>query len=63
MKITLTFKMPDVLDQLNDQIDPKTDDELIRAKEIAEQYVSYGEYVTIELDTETGTAEVLKVED
>jgi len=56
MVYTLTFKMPDVLDQIDEQVDNEEDREI--AKVVARKFVSYDEYATIEIDTETGTAAV-----
>ena len=55
MKIQLTFKTPDVLEDLSEG------DRGV-AKAVIAKYVEYDEYVTIELDTETGEATVLPVE-
>ena len=55
MKIQLTFKTPDVLEDLSES------DRGV-AKAVIAKYVEYDEYVTIELDTETGEATVLPVE-
>ena len=51
MKFSLTFKTPDVTDQLEDA-------EAERAREFLKKWLEYGEYVTIDFDTEAGTAEV-----
>jgi hypothetical protein len=60
MKINLTFKSPDVL---SDAIDNKnlTDSEREAVEELAENFLEYGEYVTIQLDTKAKTAVVLPV--
>ena len=81
----LTFKTPDVLDQLdNDEIEHTGDclhepgDIMIdsdgvycswcghssnnkKAKEFAKRFLRYEEYLTVEFDTEKGTAEVVKL--
>lgn len=53
MKFTLTFKMPDVLNQLTHDFETEKQDE---AKAFAEKYVKYGEYISVEFDTENKTA-------
>ena len=55
MKFTLTFKTPDVLDQLEGEL------EETKAREFADHWIKYGEYVTIDFDTTTETVEVRKV--
>lgn len=57
MKFTLSFKTPDVLDQLNDMIDDP--EEKAQADLVANKFLKYGEYVNIEFDTENQTAKVL----
>lgn len=47
MRVRLTFKTPDVLDQLEDQVE---DDELGYVKNICREYIEYSEYVTIAFD-------------
>lgn len=54
MKFYLCFKTPDVFDQLKDQLPDDEADETFRR--LARKYVRFGEYVTIEFDTETQTA-------
>jgi len=51
MKIQLTFKMPDVLDQVDEQVEDL--DKAIEIKKILETWISYGEYITVEFDTDT----------
>lgn len=60
MKFTLTFKTPDVTDEIN-ELDADYDD-ILSAKDLADKFVQYDEYVTIQFDTETQTAVVLPVE-
>lgn len=48
MKIHLTFKTPDVEDQV-------TPEDLAVAKPLVDKYLEYGEYITVEFDTETKT--------
>jgi len=57
MKFIVTFKSPDALDtSLEDY--PELDAE--KAKEFAEKWIEYGEYIDIEFDTAKGTATVVK---
>lgn len=55
MKFQLTFKMPDVLDQIEFRAPEDTE----KAKKLAEKYVRMGEYITVEFDTDAETAVVL----
>lgn len=56
MKFTLSFKTPDVLDQLDEDI---TDLETLRlANQTVKKFVEYGEYITVQFDTETQSAVV-----
>lgn len=50
MKFSLTFKTPDVLDQLEDKNQ--------RTSKLIKKFIQDGEYVTITLCDETGTATV-----
>lgn len=71
MKVRMNFKMPDVVDDavretvdaemLKGDIGPEVDSYDLRfeARRVCEKFVKHGEYVTIEVDTETGKAEVL----
>ena len=56
MKIKLTFKTPDVLDYAIDGMDEDSQEEV---KELAKKFIEFGEYLTIELDTENSTARVI----
>lgn len=56
-KVRATFKSPDALDYALQDI--QDEDERERAEEIFRQFVKYGEYVTIEINTETGEARVV----
>jgi len=56
---TLTFKMPDVFDQINEQVN--NEEEQKEAQIVAEKFVSDGEYTTIEINTETKTASVKEI--
>ena len=55
--MVLTFKTPDVLDQL-----PDNDEDADKIREIAKKYVEYGEYLSVEIDSDDGTITVLEVE-
>ena len=59
MKFTVTFKTPDVLEDL-DRLEDISEDERASAEELINQYVEYGEYVRIEFDTDSKTAKVLR---
>jgi len=76
MKFTITFKTPDAMDDaIKDAVFAESDcdcglcpkcREIRRENEppiraVAEKFIEYGEYVYIELDTETGTATVLPI--
>ena len=54
-KTTITFKTPDVLDQLDQ-------DDREKLSELINQYVKFGELITIEFDTALETAKVLKAQ-
>lgn len=56
MKIQLTFKTPDVVDQLAD-LDDET--RLIACRQL-DKYVMWDQDITVELDTETGKLVVLR---
>lgn len=53
MKFTLTFKTPDVLYYAKRAEHPDHHKEM---EECADKFLMYGEVMTVELDTETGTA-------
>lgn len=59
MKIQMTFKSPDVVyNSLRDAgIDPN--EPPIEVEDLLETFIKYDEYVTIEFDTEQGTATVV----
>lgn len=66
MKFQLTFKTPDVLNQLSEidfQLDlsPEYDSQVKECKKFVSEYLLYNEYITIEFDTEAKTATVLRV--
>jgi hypothetical protein len=56
MVFSLTFKTPDVLQQLDDV----PGDDLLEACLLAEQYVKWQEYVTLVFDTDKQTVIVEK---
>lgn len=59
MKILLTFKTPDVLWQaLKDCC--YNEEDRAEAERVCSKFVKYGEYIRIEVDTDTGTAKVLE---
>lgn len=57
MKFSLTFKTPDVTDQLNDIEDAE---DRAKAESMVEKFLEYGEYITVEFDTESQSATVKK---
>jgi hypothetical protein len=57
MKIKIFFKTPDAVFYALQDL---PEEERETAEAIAKKYVSYGECATIEIDTETGEATVLK---
>ncbi len=57
MKFRVTFKTPDALDYALD--DFPYDESREEAKEVAKQFIEYGEYITVEFDTEAKTATVV----
>jgi len=54
MKVYLSFKTPDVVDQLDDK-------EKAAAGKLIEKFVEHDENITVVFDTETGTCEGLKL--
>jgi len=59
MKFRLTFNTPDVFDQLVETTDDQ--DELDVCTTLAESYVEYGEYITIEFDTARLAVKAIKL--
>lgn len=59
MKVRLTFKTPDVLDYALEDI--QDEDQRAEVEDICNQFIKYGEYLYVEIDTERETATVLKV--
>jgi len=58
MKFTLSFKTPDVLDQLD--YDIQDEDQRYEADATANKFLQYGECINVEFDTKEQTAIVLK---
>jgi len=58
MEIKLTFKTPDVLDQIQDQVGADDDVELDKINSTIGRFVEHEEYITIIFDTERRTATV-----
>jgi len=56
MKVRVTFKMPDVMEQAYEGL---TQQEVNTVRRVAEKFIEYGEYVTVEFDTDKGTARVV----
>jgi len=57
----MTFKTPDVVDDTLERL-PLTPDEQENAREFLRKFIKYGEYITIEFDTETAEAKVIPVD-
>lgn len=53
MKVRLSFKTPDVKDQLSE-------DEREASETVLKKFLKYSEYIQVEFDTETNTAKVLE---
>ena len=60
MKIVITFKDPDAVDSSIDDYPEASKQDKRKAREICKHFFKWGEYCDIEIDTETGTATVLK---
>ncbi|MHC4649006.1 MAG: hypothetical protein ACYTBJ_26425 [Planctomycetota bacterium] len=58
MKITVTFKTPDVLEYALEDV-PEEDRDMVEDK--CRRWVKHGEYVTIQIDIENDTATVIEV--
>jgi hypothetical protein len=52
VKFRVTFKTPDVMDYALQDI---PEDEQDAAKAVSKNFIKYGEYLTVEIDTEAGT--------
>lgn len=59
MKIRLSFKTPDVIDEAIKDIEDE--DIQFEAKSVCEKFVQWGEALVIEVDTETKEAKVIPV--
>jgi hypothetical protein len=57
MKIRLTFKCPDVVD---DALEDVPEEDRAAAEKACNKWVEYGEYLHVEIDTETGECRPLK---
>lgn len=57
-KAILSFKTPDVFDQLEDL----SNSDRAKVEKLAKRFVEWDEYINIEFDTTKGTAKVLKGE-
>lgn len=60
MKITVSMKCPDALDQAINEATSTTQEEA-EIKNLCDKWFKWGEYVTLEIDTEAGTCIVLEV--
>lgn len=60
MKITVSMKCPDALDQAINEA-TSTMQEEAEIKKLCDKWFKWGEYVTLEIDTDTGTCVVLEV--
>lgn len=65
MKFQLTFKTPDVTDQIPFDMESGNaqyrSDKLEECLRLTEEFVTWGEVITIEFDTRAKTATVLRV--
>jgi len=65
MTIRVTFKTPDAvsyaLDRVLDCNDPEEFEQAEVAQKAIDKFVRYGEYITVEFDTDKGTATVVPV--
>ncbi len=66
MKITLTFKTPDVIDNAIEEtvnnLDSQCDIEYLKSQireDLTSRWISYGEFITVEFDLTNMTAKVL----
>jgi hypothetical protein len=55
--VTVTMKCPDALYQARDELDNEADRK--RFDRIADRFFQYGEYLTVQIDTEQGTCTVV----
>lgn len=65
MKIPLTFKSPDVIneaiDNAKENLGPVSKADEAAFKKVCDKFIEHGEYLLIEIDTKTKTATVLTV--
>jgi hypothetical protein len=54
MKLYLTFKRPDVVTDALDDAGIIDEDEKEACREACRKWITYGELLTVEIDTETG---------
>lgn len=59
MKYRLTFKTPGVLDHAHKEAINNEDE--LAFKALTSRYIKYGEYVTLEFDTEFDTVRVVEI--
>jgi len=60
MKVRVTFKTPDALDRVLEDL---SEEDQERVKEVSERWIKHGEVITIEIDTVKVTCRVLGVEE
>lgn len=58
MKVRLTFKSPDVVDYA---IEDLSEEDKEIAKTVIKKFVKYDEYITVEIDTDLETCDVIPV--
>lgn len=58
MKFILTFKTPDVLDQI--EMENYSQLEMNAMKPVINKFIEFGEYISVQFDTEEMTATVLE---
>ncbi len=59
MKFILTFKTPNVLDQIKEIIEDTTNNEIDEINKILDTYLRYSEYLDVEFDTATDKVKVI----
>lgn len=63
MKFIISFKTPDAVSYTITELEEDgsfSEDEIAKAKDLTYEFIEYDENVSIEFDTEAGTATVLK---
>jgi len=60
VKIRLTFKTPDVVDESIQEIENQ--EEAVMVSNLARKWIQYGEYITVEIDTEKETCIVVPIQ-